>query len=153
MDTHQLMEHARTIADAAVNDSSVMRADADIIIHLLDNCDIVYDDDTVFFGNISGVGVANRIAGIRIGRFDSHVYHDALRRGTAVRAFSGSSDFGHTAPLWDDILSLGLRGLRDRVVSLADASSNPDFVTAETEVYDAATRFVLRAGQVADPAA
>jgi len=150
MDTNQLMEKVCTIADQAAKDETVMRADADIIVFLLDHCDISFPENSVFFGNVNCSGMMQRIAGRRIGKFDAQVYRDELRRGVSVRAFSGGSDFGHTAPLWDDILKLGLTGLRDRVSALADDSVHTGFAAAEYDVLNAAIRFVLRAADTAD---
>jgi len=64
-------------------------------------------------------------------------------------AYDGNADFGHTAPNWRSVFSLGLGGMRERIALRTGPARNPDFVEAELMALDAASRFVNRAAQAA----
>ena len=150
MTNEELLSRAREIA-ASGNPANVTKTDAEMIAFLLDNCMFTVPEDAVFFGKVSCADADRKIQGERTARFSKEVYSDELRAGSAARAYTGATDFGHTAPLWDDVFRLGLCGLRERAVS-ADEPLDPDFPAAEAYVFDAAVRFVLRAAETAQTA-
>ncbi len=78
--------------------------------------------------------------------------HAIERQAWAAGAWSGFSDFGHTAPDWNDVLDLGLTGLLERVRQARAAKAAAGSLTAAQRVfyesaetaYQAAIGFVHR---------
>ncbi len=151
MEAEQLLEQARALAEQGSHEN-VTLADAQIAAFLLDNCAYTQPDDAVFFGTVNCSGIAGRIAGERSARVRERVVTPERAAGIEARAYTGARDFGHTAPLWDDILRLGLCGLRQRVQALAVHPIDPEFPEAERIALDAALRFVRRAAETAERA-
>lgn len=147
METKLLLENAIRIADADSSED-VTAADAQIIAFLLENCEFTFPQSAVFFGNCSCGEITRHITWRRQSRICAGALTEENRKAVSARAYSGDPDFGHTAPLWDDILKLGLPGLRARVLELAP---DPDsvFVRSELLVLDAASAFLKRIAPIA----
>ena len=151
MDAEMLLANARAL-NAAGDPENVTLTDARIIAFLLDNCEITVPEDAVFFVRVNCDGIAGKILRARMAPVSEALRDDAVRAGAAARAFTGGPDFGHTAPLWGDILRLGLPGLLERVRMPAADPADPCFAEAETTALEAAIRFVRRAADAAQDA-
>ena len=72
----------------------------------------------------------------------------AVERNRALaeaRACTGDPDFGHTCPGWDEVLSLGLTGLLERLETLrAEKPDRAEFYDGSIRVYRAALRALGR---------
>ncbi|MBR5311871.1 MAG: DUF3029 family protein [Clostridia bacterium] len=147
METKLLLEHAVRIADADTS-GDVTAADARIIAFLLENCEFSFPQSAVFFGDCSCETVTRQITWRRQRRFCTDIFTEENRKAVSAGAYSGDPDFGHTAPLWDDILKLGLPGLRARVLELAPENDSV-FVQSELLVLDAASAFLKRIAPIA----
>lgn len=147
METKLLLEHAVRMADECTADD-VTAIDAEIIAFLLENCEFSFPASAVFFGNCNCETVTRQITWRRQGKICTDAFTEENRKAVSARAYSGDPDFGHTAPLWDDILILGLPGLRARVLELAP-DPDSDFVRAELRVLDAASAFLKRIAPLA----
>ena len=147
METKLLLENAVRMADADTAED-VTAVDAQIIAYLLENCEFTFPESAVFFGNCNCETITRQITWRRQSRICGDAFTEENRNAVSARAYSGDPDFGHTAPLWDDILTLGLPGLRARVLEL---SPDPDsvFVRAELLVLDAASAFLKRIAPIA----
>lgn len=148
MKPDELLSGSLAIARESANGNTVL-TDAKIIAYLLDNCDLTIPENAVFFGTVNCGNVTRHITGNRYAPLYAAVFDAEKRAGTAARAYSGGADHGHTAPVWDDIMTLGLPGLRSRILEYSDSPVNPDFTKAELLVYDAAIRFVRRFAELA----
>nr|MBQ4318133.1 hypothetical protein [Clostridia bacterium] len=124
-------------------------ADAEIISAMLNNCDITFPQEAVFFGNVNCGDIIRKIIWERIAPLGKDIYDEEMRNA-ASKAYSGGPDIGHTAPVWDDIMKLGLRGLLSRVLKLNFANPDSEFVASQVKVYEAAIGFVKRAADTAD---
>jgi len=147
METKMLLEEAVRLADTYPADD-VTEADAHIIAFLLENCEFSFPEWARFFGVCNCENITRQITWRRQRTVCSDAFTEENRRAAAARAYSGDPDFGHTAPLWDDILTLGIPGLRQRVLELAP---DPDsvFVKSELLVLDAASAFLKRIAPIA----
>ena len=124
-----------------------------IIAFLLDNCEIIVPEASTFFvrANVgtNDMRIMRRIMENRRTAVRAGIYDDALWAGMRNLAYYGNHDFGHTAPVWEDIFALGLGGMKKRILERTGEALNPHFVEAETMVFEAAERFCLRAAEEA----
>lgn len=151
----QLMEYA--LARVDVGDApDVVETDADIVVHLLDHCTITVPARNRFFVDVNCDDITRQVASRR-----QHVIHGELathgiREEMSTLAYTGWHDFSHTSAVWEDVMSLGIVGLRDRVVAYADKAGDDAnkqrFFGAMTRVWDAVLRFVVRAADEAERA-
>ena len=78
------------------------------------------------------------------------------RSAVQANLFYGGMDFGHTCPGWNEILPLGIAGLRARALSYASKTDNDPkqqkFYDNVVRVYDAARRYMERAAAAAEKA-
>ena len=148
METKLLLENAVRIADASA-EGDVTVTDAEIIAFLLENCEFTFPETAKFFGVCNCETITRQITWRRQGELCRDALTEENRLAAAARAYSGDPDFGHTAPLWDDILKLGLPGMRQRVLDLAPDKDSA-FVQAELMVLDAASAFLIRIAPLAE---
>lgn len=91
------------------------------------NASISLDPEEVFWGTASMSRVSERLRWERLGRAaqapSCRAILDRYAAGERLHAYDGYADFGHVAPEWEDILGLGLWGLRERARALR--ASNP----------------------------
>ena len=143
---------AYAMAHAVPNgEENVLRADADIIEYILENCEISLTDANNFFVTVETDGV---MQGAVVER--AKLLPDAvgdLSDGVRSLAYTGSYDFSHTMPEWDTILRLGFRGLRGRLeeyrLKNSDSNSKTRFYDNCIRVWDAALKFLSRAAETA----
>ena len=70
--------------------------------------------------------------------------------GARTYAYTGKYDFSHTCPYWQDILSLGIFGLKERLAVLAAGECDGEkmhFYHGCLSVFEAALRFFNRASE------
>ena len=135
------------------NETDVISVDADNIVFLLDNLEITVPQDNRFFVEINAAGLQNSVYFQRIATFSKIVETQEVRNGIDTRAYTGVYDFSHTSPYWEDILCLGVYGLRNRLLDYlqkTDITENSRrFYSNGLKVYDAALRFLNRASEAA----
>ena len=98
------------------NETDVISVDADNIVFLLDNLEITVPQDNRFFVEINAAGLQNSVYFQRIATFSKIIETQEVRNGIDTRAYTGVYDFSHTSPYWEDILCLGVYGLRNRLL-------------------------------------
>lgn len=155
--TYELMlEKALEMDRDAQNKSNVLMTDARIIAFLLDNCEITIPEASEYFVRTNVGENATRIGRVvlveRRKKLTAEFITDCHRGGLRNFAFTGAIDFGHTAPVWHNIMTLGLSGMKQRILDRTGEAKNPDFVEAEVMVFDAAERFMYRAADEAEKA-
>ena len=137
-------------------DIDVVTSDAEKIAFILDNLDITVPQTNRFFVETNARGVQSAIVSRRMQPLIATIKTQVYQDGFDTRAYTGGADFSHTSPFWQDILHLGIYGLRERVLGQAhreNLSKNQErFFQAELTVYDAALRFIQRVGKAAEAA-
>ena len=128
-------------------ESDVLKADCDIIIYLLEHCQITFGPEDRFFGSVNCGGVMQKVIRERLQPYIQQLKQSPLWEGHAARAYSGSYDFGHTSAQWESVISLGIFGLRCRIAEYREYAPQEKhaFYDDIGRVYDAALRFMKRA--------
>lgn len=154
MKYEELLERAQQMDEELNTGSNVVDCDSRIVEFLLDNCEITIPEESVYFVRVNtgvhGTRVLRKIMNARREKIRPGVIKDIHRAGHRAYAFMGFDDFGHTAPVWENIFELGIDGMKKRIAERTGAALNPDFVQAELRVFEAAQRFLLRAADEAD---
>ncbi|MBE6549339.1 MAG: DUF3029 family protein [Ruminococcaceae bacterium] len=136
------------------NDSDVLRADTEIREFLLKNCDITISKENYFFVRVNCEGIMDKVVNARLAPFHEEIREGIGRTHYKNRALSGLHDFSHTAPLWEDILDLGIIGLYDRVKKHASAVENDEkkkrYFDLLIRFYEAVFSFIERAADKAE---
>lgn len=156
MNYEQLLEKALQMNADAQNKENVTATDYAIVEFLLDNCEIIVPEASEFFIRTNVGRDAKRVQRImkveRINAMKSTFLTDAHRTGVSNYAYMGYDDFGHTAPVWDSIMRLGLGGLKERIVNRTGPAVNPDFAPGLIRIFEATERFMYRAADAAEAA-
>ncbi len=127
--------------------------DCDIITYLLDNCDISIPDENRYFVRVSCKGIADHVKSRRVSPF-MHLPRDlGLGDGIDTLSYTGAHDFSHTNTEWENVITLGIYGLYERIgdyyARYGSTERREGFYEGLLKVYDAALRFIKRASQVA----
>lgn len=131
----------------------VFENDCDIIVFMLENCEISIPEQNRFFVRVSCEWLTDTVTDMRRRPF-SHLLEDAgLGDGVDALAYTGMYDISHTSAEWESVISLGIYGLRERIAEYAQKNSVDDgsarFYSQCLRVYGAALDFMDRASQVA----
>ena len=135
------------------NDFDVFEKDCQNIIFLLENCDIIIPSNNRFFVETNATGLGCDVYFHRINSLSSTVITPDIQNGIDTYTYTGQFDFSHTCPYWNDILDLGIYGLRTRLLSYHEKatlhSKQQRFYSNLLKVYDAALKFLERASKIA----
>lgn len=135
------------------DDIDVIEKDADIVEYLLDNCEITVPEENTFFVNVNCDGIIHPSIWRRAGKFNDVISECGLDAGNENLAYTGLYDFSHTCPMWEDIVELGIYGLKMRVAEhlkrCPSDAKKERFYTQTIRVYDAALKFMRRASDMA----
>lgn len=137
--------------------SDVSDIDTDLYVYLLDHISAEIVDTNPFFVATNCAYISsNMYVKRRIPITKAFLDETGLRPAVQAMAFNAGVDFGHTCPEWNNILGLGIAGLRKRAMDYAAKEGNtPDqnkFYNNLVKVYDAAIRYMARAAEAADAA-
>ncbi|MBR5739368.1 MAG: hypothetical protein IKY02_05200 [Lachnospiraceae bacterium] len=135
------------------NDPDVLEVDGQNVVYLLEHCEFSLTEDQTFFVRVN-VGDASRLVfKPRLEPYLAEPASEGFRPGIQRRAYTGSSDFGHTTTEWETVIKLGIAGLRDRLKTLLSAPGNDEkavrFYENSLKVYNAALAFMGRAADYA----
>ena len=135
------------------SDLDVICVNADNIAFLLDNLEITIPENNRFFIQTNARDIQLHAYYKRAASYSEQVETETIKNGIITRAYTGLFDFGHTSPNWEDVLRLGIYGLRNRLQCyLQKTGKTPKqkrFYSACIKVYDAALRFLQKASQIA----
>ncbi len=153
----QLRDEALQYASGHIHDG-IYAIKQTVIAGILEQASLSVDRDTCFFGSIDCASVSAAVRELLQEEFSAPLTEDrvpaAIRRGEALRAYWGLWDFGHTAPNWQNVLTLGLSGLKARAErKLAEDKKTPEqaaFLTLVASHYDAAFSMLRRMADLAD---
>ena len=154
MNRDKLFDYAVRRLESQINLSGdVVEADCDICAYLLNHCEITIPEQNRFFVCVNCEGIQQQIIGLRAARFRKESSAAALSAGQEALAYTGSYDFSHTTAHWESVLSLGIVGLRDRIIEYSEKYENnhekQKYYTQILKVYNAAICFVERAAESA----
>ncbi len=156
MHYEELLEKALQMNFEAENKETVTATDYAIVEFLLDHCEIIVPEESEFFIRTNvGDGpdrVQRRVRTERLKVIREEFYTDSYRWAEKSYAYSANDDFGHTAPVWENIMKLGLSGLKERIARRTGPATDPAFVRGQLQVFDAAQRFMYRAADAAEAA-
>lgn len=132
---------------------TVFEADCKNIAFLLDNCEIYVPQNNRFFIQTNAGGLQGDLYYKRANYLTEKIETPQIKDGISTRAYTGNFDFSHTCPYWEDILELGIFGLRERLFNYFQRNDSTHkqiiFYQSCLLVYDAAIRFLQRASIVA----
>lgn len=133
------------------NGGDVVENDAEIIEYLLENCSFTIPKENRFFASMF-CDTMIWVFWKRAEKYTACVDEEGLREGDNALAHTGILDFSHTNPEWQTILSLGIKGLRDRAENYYSSETDPSkkrFYGAVLRVYNAAIGFIKRVSEEA----
>lgn len=146
-----LFERAKEIADASIGEVVTM-ADGDIISALFDGARADIGEDELFCGFFPYPGLAGRMSvRRRIYMKEKRGSEEGIacyEDGQRLFCYEGGADFGHTAPDFENVLTLGLTGLCERLKNglsrdgLSDVQR--EYFESGIKVYDALFSYVKR---------
>ena len=149
MTNEELIMRAKNIIG---NGDGIFSESCEIISDCLRNCEIKLFDHNRFFVDIDVESVKAFVKKTRFSPFIKDVEDSELYAGERAYAYSGTYDFGHTSTDWESVMSLGIAGLRDRVIEYSMRAKAPEtkgFYTSLISLYDAELEFLSRAADVA----
>ncbi len=134
-------------------DDGIYSIKQEVIRRILTEGMLTLERNIWFFGDLhcgsATAGVRDRLQEL----FLPEIADTRLRRGEELRAYWGLWDYGHTAPNWENVLTLGLSGLRERAESkLLKGENNEEqaaFARMVVSHYDAAFTMLRRMAALA----
>ena len=152
----EMVKYSEQLFDIS-NISDVSDIDTDFYAYLLDNISVEIRDTNRFFVATNCEYISsNKYSKRRIPITKKFLDDTGLRKQLEASAYNAGIDFGHTCPEWNNILGLGIAGLRQRAVDYSSRQGNtPEqnkFYNNIIKVYDAAIRYMDRAAKVAEEA-
>ena len=133
-------------------DTAAFERDCENIVFLLRECDIDLPCEKRFFGEVLTDKIQREVFDKRMRFLAPEVESESDCLGARLYAYTGRYDFSHTCPYWEDIISLGIYGLWERLSRLLAAESDPEkasFYRGCLSVYEAALAMLERAGEQA----
>lgn len=146
--THEeLLKHAKNMV-SEYNGTDTFKNDCDIIVFLLENCEINIPEENRFFAKINCKDINFKARQIRKAKYLNSPETARFTEGEESLAYTGTYDFSHTCPEWDSISHLGFWGLRNRIEEYAQKNKGNElragFYENLLRVYDAALCFMKR---------
>lgn len=149
----QLLCRARAIE---AEGGEVVERDAAILRMLLEEAEVVIPEDAVFAGSFAHMEVMKTVMEERAAALETDFLLNPVAAAHMVayecRAYSGMSDFGHTAPAWDVLYRLGFCGVCERLEDALAAAVNArerDWCQRELGVWHAAISYLIRMAEEA----
>ena len=135
----------------AESDKGAFFYDCEIICYLLENAEISFPEERSFSFNINADWHLNRLSIARAEKIVSDCEERDLLSKENAFAFKGYSDWGHTSTSWDDVLTLGIFGIAERVFKMESEAvgENRRFYSALSRVFEAVVSFVERGAREA----
>lgn len=153
MMTPEKLRDACLAWDEAHKDMDVVTRDSMILERVFDETPIADRSGERFFHDPYRTAAASALLRARTAASTSErlaYAGERLLKGSLRRAYSGWYDFGHTAPDYDDIFTLGLPGLLARLEKCAESAVDEEarlYYAAGIRTWRAALRYVRRAAE------
>lgn len=135
----------------------VSDVDAEFYVHVLDNMETrIQENNELFVATNSEYLAHSLITQRKIVIKKAYLDNNGIRPAVEATLFDGGMDFGHSCPDWNNVLNMGIVGLRARAAEYASRSDITDeqrrFYNNIVKVYDAGLRYMDRAAGVAEAA-
>lgn len=153
MTRDELMEYAREVSNGFLMDD-VLDADVRIMEKIFQESEIIFTPGNRFFADTNLAYFMHKvIINRKIPVIKQYLDENGKRDGAKSSLFSGGMDFGHTCPGWEEILSLGIFGLRKRAEAYYESEEkdlkNKHYYGSIVRVYDAAIAYMRRVSEKA----
>lgn len=153
---NEMKEYSKQFYDIS-NVTDVSDIDTDFYVYLLDNISTEVKDTNRFFVATNCEYISHDMyVQRRIPITKKFLDETGLRPACEAGAYGSGCDFGHTCPEWNNILTLGIVGLRQRAVDFGAregiTADQAKFYRNVVKVYDAAIRYMGRAAEAAEAA-
>lgn len=132
--------------------TNVFQEDCSRIIHLLKHCRICVPEENRFFINVDCDRESAEAISRRNALLPSDLFTPQLIAGQKSLAYTGFKDFGHTCAGWEQILTLGIFGICQRLQAYA-AAATPEkrpFYDGLLQVWQSVLDFLSRAADAAE---
>ena len=115
----EMKEYSKKFTDvSAITDVSDI--DTDFYVYLLDNISTEVKDTNRFFVATNCEYISHDMyVARRIPFTKKYLDENGVRPIVEAAAYNAGVDFGHTCPEWNNILNMGIVGLRQRAVDYA----------------------------------
>ena len=154
IDRKSLFEKCRAYAEAHLDDGIVF-VKKQMIPKIARESSLSGSKDTRFFGDVDcndvSWGLRNEFWTKNSDKYLSVSELDPFRAGASKPnvAFEGGHDYSHTAPNWQNVMTLGIAGLRQRAVSALNTKrawtdSEKEFFELIINHYDSALKLIER---------
>jgi len=131
----------------------ILRNDCEMIVFMLDHCEIKIPEQNRFFVKVNCAGISNLVIKKRKRILSGLLEKSGLGEGVKALAYTGDCDYSHTTAEWKSVINLGIYGLRNRIAKYAQDNIADEkakgFYDQLLSVYDAALRFMKRAADQA----
>lgn len=132
--------------------------DVEIMSMLLDECEPCFEDGECFSARFPFENMMLRMTWRRIGFVDESFNRSEPivkhQNGCDAWAYDGWCDIGHTAPDWSNILTLGFKGLCERLETALEreglSNAQRDYYTAGIKMYAAVFKYMKKMADRAD---
>lgn len=131
--------------------ASVIQKDAVLIETVLKNATVDIPETAVFTGSFAHLNVMKDVLAARVEREGDSLRNVAILKphfaAQELRAYTGLYDFGHTAPGWKRVYSLGLTGILkslEEALAAAQTDAEKEYCAAGVRVWSAALEYVVR---------
>ena len=144
---------ARSLRAKQEGEVSVFEADCDSISYMLDRCELFRKPEDIFFVGVRVEGIHGTVMKLREAPYKSLLDGNGLEAGHRAYAYTGSYDIGHTSADWECVISLGIYGIRERIVNARPScsdSARQRYYDGLLRVYDAILRFMSRCADFAE---
>ena len=152
MEYAKMLEFVKSNIDKG-NEIDVLKADCNNIEFILDNCEMTIPKENVFFANVNCDGLQGAIIWERAAKFKKEIVKAGLDVGIETKAYTGIFDFSHTSAEWETVVAEGIYGIKERLekyLAIAKDLKKQRFYSECLRVYNAALRFIKRAGGIAE---
>ena len=108
-------ENIRDFIEKTAVDGDVFFQDVDIICRILDTVEISFPPERSYSFKINADWYLNELSRKRSSAVAARSQNRELISNADSLAYAGSSDWGHTSTSWEEVLSLGIFGIAERV--------------------------------------
>ncbi len=147
-------EEMLTHVQQYIETDDVLHTNTLLILYLLENCEITVPEEKRYFVRVNCEGITTHIIEKRATAMLDAIRNSYLGKGEEALFYTGMYDFGHTTTEWKSVITLGIYGLRNRILEYADKCPNDQekqrFYNHLLMVYDGILSFMKRAAEKAN---
>lgn len=149
--TEELRAYALQHAELP-DEPDVLEADCAILEYLFENCTLKLEEWNPFFVTVNTYGIMESVFRQRGAEVLKNKLEASWYKGRTTKVCIGTWDFGHTCAEWENVIPMGIFGLKERLDRFAAANTDPQkarFYRINSRIHAAALKFMLRAAAFA----